>query len=399
MIDHTGPVERVGLRRWSASGRWAAAAFVAVLIGTVPACATDRSEASVRSDGAGSASADVSSTTARVPTAPESTVAPTTTEAPVSWPIATEAVAQMGDGVNFGSALEAPNEGDWGPPISDATIGEVVAKGFHTVRLPVKWSGHAGTSDPFTIDAAFFGRVDTVIDSLLAQQLIVIVDVHHDDEIMNDPGAEAPRFLALWRQISVHYQGRSPNLWFELLNEPYGSVTGAVWNTLARDTLAAVRETNPKRIVVIGPVELNSADHLAALDLPADAYLMSTFHYYGPIEFTHAGASWMPGSDKWIGRRWRGTDADRAALREVMSQAAQFRTDTGIPVFLGEFGVPGRPNAGDIGPWLQAMVCTAASLDIPWIHWIYGGFDPTARRWDLVTLAGLRSVHDGQCPS
>lgn len=342
---------------------------------------------------------DQSSTTPAPSSAPASTVAPTTTEAPVTWPVATDAVAQMGDGVNFGSALEAPNEGEWGPPISDATMDAVLGKGFHTVRLPVKWSGHAATSAPFAIDGAFLARVDTVVDALLARGAIVIVDMHHDDPIMDDPGAEAPRFLALWQQISAHYQHRSPNLWFELLNEPHSNVTGAVWNALARDTLAVVRATNPQRIVVIGPVELDSADHLAALDLPADPYIASTIHYYGPIEFTHAGASWIPGSDKWIGRRWRGTDADRAALREVMGLAVQFRTDTGIPVFLGEFGVPGRPNAGDIGPWLQAMVCTASSLGIPWVHWIYGGLDPATQQWDLVTLAGLRSVHDGQCPS
>jgi len=392
LIGHTGIVK---------PGRRRGALRLILLVSAVPllssgvvACESPRSDAAVRT-----ASADPSST-APTGTAPESSTsvpAPSTTAA-VSWPVATDAVAQMGDGVNFGSALEAPNEGEWGPPITDATISAVVSKGFHTVRLPVRWSGHAADVAPFTIDPSFFRRVDTVVDALLAKGVVVVLDVHHYDAVMDDPGGQAERFLGLWQQISSHYTGRSPNLWFELLNEPNSNVTGDVWNVLARDALVRVRETNPTRIVVIGPVNLDDADHLAALDLPADPYLMSTIHYYGPIEFTHAGVSWIPGSAKWIGRRWRGTDADRAALREVMAQAARFRQDTGIPVFLGEFGVPGRPAPGDIGSWLQAMVCTASSMGIPWIHWIYGGYDPTIQAWDPVTLAGLRSVHDQGCP-
>ncbi len=291
---------------------------ITVLLVSLMACESARPDSS---------SGNGSSTTSAVAPAPvpnEAAAGVTDTSAlppaEVLWPLATEAVGQMGDGVNFGSALEAPNEGEWGVPVSAPTIDAVAAQGFGTVRLPVRWSGHAGADAPFTIDAAFFARVDTVIDALLARDLVVVVDVHHYEDIMNDPGGQAERFLALWRQISTHYAGRSPKLWFELLNEPHTKVTGDVWNALGRDALAVVRETNPKRIVVIGPVELDSADHLAALDLPTDPYLMSTIHYYGPIEFTHAGASWIPGGQWTV--RWSASNVDGDRVRPPRAAAA-----------------------------------------------------------------------------
>jgi aryl-phospho-beta-D-glucosidase BglC (GH1 family) len=52
----------------------------------------------------------------------------------------------------------------------------------------MKFSGHAQTSSPYTIDAAFFTRIDTVLDQALAAHLTVIVDMHEYDEATNPSG-------------------------------------------------------------------------------------------------------------------------------------------------------------------------------------------------------------------
>jgi endoglucanase len=62
--------------------------------------------------------------------------------------------------MNFGNTLEAPNEGDWGVTLSDDYFDRVRDAGFETVRVPIRWSAHAGATAPFTIDAALFARVD-----------------------------------------------------------------------------------------------------------------------------------------------------------------------------------------------------------------------------------------------
>ena len=58
----------------------------------------------------------------------------------------------IGRGINFGNALEAPNEGDWGLVIKESYIQAVKDAGFSSVRLPICWSAHTGSTAPYPID-------------------------------------------------------------------------------------------------------------------------------------------------------------------------------------------------------------------------------------------------------
>ena len=64
---------------------------------------------------------------------------------------------------------------------------------------------------------------------------------------------------------------------------------------------------------------------------------MVTFHYYDPFEFTHQGAPWISSSNAWLGRTW-GTDADKAAVRNDFDTVAEWASQHGVKLFLGEFG-------------------------------------------------------------
>src|SRR3954451_6935267 len=88
---------------------------------------------------------------------------------------------RLGRGVNFGNALEAPREGAWGVTLKDAYFKAIKQAGFDTVRLPVNWAAHAAAEAPFTIDAKFAERIDWAIDQALANQLNIIVNIHHYD--------------------------------------------------------------------------------------------------------------------------------------------------------------------------------------------------------------------------
>src|SRR5262245_41919982 len=66
-------------------------------------------------------------------------------------------------GVNFGNALEAPNEGEWGVSLKKEYFEAIAKAGFNSVRVPIRWSAHAEKEAPYTIDAKFFDRIDGVI--------------------------------------------------------------------------------------------------------------------------------------------------------------------------------------------------------------------------------------------
>ena len=200
----------------------------------------------------------------------------------------------FGRGVNLGNALEAPEEGQWGVVLKEEYFQKIHAAGFDSVRIPVRWSAHAGQSAPYRIDPKFFARVDWAIRQALRQRLTPVVNMHNYDEIFVEPDQHRGRFLALWRQIAEHYKDFPASLALELLNEPHAKLTAEKWNRLAAEAIVSVRRSNPTRQIVVGPVGWNSINELPKLELPeGDRHLVVTVHYYNPFQFTHQGASWV----------------------------------------------------------------------------------------------------------
>lgn len=290
----------------------------------------------------------------------------------------------LGRGINFGNALEAPSEGEWGFRIEESYFDAVKEAGFDTVRLPVKWSAHAKQESPYTIDPKFFDRVDSLVDDALERDLNLVLNIHHYDELYEDPDGHEERFIALWRQIAKRYADRSPRLVFELLNEPRNPLTPERWNELFPKALAVVRESNPDRAVMVGPGNWNNIDALSKLELPQDEKLIVTVHYYSPFEFTHQGASWAEGSEKWLGRTW-GSEADRQAVRRDLEKAAAWAKERERPLFLGEFGAYSRAPLESRVKWTEFVRSEAERLGMSWAYWEFGSgfgvYDPQGEKW------------------
>jgi len=310
------------------------------------------------------------------------------------------AFARLGPGVNLGNMLDAPREGDWGSRVQDEYPSMLRQAGFRHVRLPVRWSAHASRDASAQIDPAFMARVDGVVDRLLAQGLTVVLDMHHYRQLDGDPldaGESAVdhrdlklRFLSMWRQIAEHFADRSERLWFELYNEPHGEQTAASWNDLASRALHVVRASNPERVVVLGPVQWNSAHALRDLALPPDTNLVVTIHDYEPLLFTHQGAPWAgPASAHLSGVRC--CDAQqRRQLAEPLAIGARWAERHDVPLWLGEFGAYGGPAAqpNDIGSraeYTRLVRDAAEQHGIAWTYWEFdagfGVYDPKARQW------------------
>jgi endoglucanase len=300
-------------------------------------------------------------------------------------------------GVNLGNALEAPTEGAWGVMIEERFFPTIRDGGFRLVRVPIRWSAHADEAPPYAIAPAFIERIDWIIAQARAHGLTVIINVHHYDELFADPYAQAERFVSLWRQIAVRYQGEDEAVIFELLNEPHGALEGRAWRELMTTTLAAVRETNPHRWVVIGGDGWNSVQGLSRLALPADdRRLIGTFHYYEPFQFTHQGAEWADGSDAWLGTTWTATTAQAAAVRRDLDLAARWATAQDRPVLLGEFGAYGRADAASRAAWTAFVASEAEARGMSWAYWEFcAGFGV----YDLEQDAYRESLHRALIPA
>ncbi len=300
----------------------------------------------------------------------------------------------LGRGVNLGNALEAPKEGDWGLTLEDDYFELIKKAGFDSVRLPVKWSAHAAAKAPYTIDAGFFRRVDHVLDQAEKAKLNVVLNVHHYDKLDGDPDGQGERFVGLWTQIAERYKARPASVYFELDNEPHGKLDDKKWNAVFPKALAAVRRSNPRRPVIIGPAFWNGIWALPKLTLPADENLIVTVHYYDPFEFTHQGAEWAGENVKGIrDREWSGSEAEIAQLRKGLDQAADWSKANKRPIFLGEFGAYEKAPFASRVKWTTAVAREAEARGFSWAYWEFGAgfgvYDRVKKEWRRPLLESL----------
>jgi endoglucanase len=252
------------------------------------------------------------------------------------------------------------------------------------------------------------------------------VDVHHYNEIMQQPDAHAARFVALWQQIAERYNSRPASVIFELLNEPNTNLNPVKWNKLANETIRSIRKTNPERLILVDSYFWAAPGYLRALDLPKqDANIAATFHMYQPILFTHQGADWMepefqtrgvvfPGPPKapvtlvpaalekdWV-KSWFDSYHSSAAaqnpsgpktVQSEFDQVMRFVADTGRRVYLGEFGAVDHADADSRERYVRMVREQAEQRGIGWAYWDDGGrfkaLDVTTGTWVPYLKAAL----------
>jgi endoglucanase len=309
-------------------------------------------------------------------------------------PDAFEVIRQLGRGVNLGNALDAPSEGAWGFSIKPEYFQVIKEAGFGHVRVPIRWSAHAEEKPPYKIEPAFIARVNEVVRQAREQELGVVLNIHHYEEIFGQPLVHRPRFLALWQQIAEHFADQPESVCFELLNEPHDKLSGPVWNGLAGETLELVRKSNPSRAVIIGPDQWNGYNKLPTLKLPeGDRRLIVTFHYYLPFEFTHQGAEWAKGAEKWVGRSWpRSADEEKEIIAHFDTVAA-WAKEHKRPIYLGEFGAYQKANMADRARWTKFVREQSEHRAFSWAYWEFGSgfgaYDPNKNEWREQLRAAL----------
>jgi endoglucanase len=295
---------------------------------------------------------------------------------------------RLGRGVNLGNALDAPSEGEWGVTLEEGYFQAIKDAGFDSVRLPVRWSNHALKDRPYTIDPNFFNRVDWAINCALSRNLPVILNVHHYLEIYSNPSGHKERYLAFWKQIAPRYKDYPDNLLFELMNEPKNKLTAKLWNEYMKEALAIVRQSNPRRTIVIGPADNNIIPYLKFLDIPKDdRNIIVSIHYYFPLEFTHQGAAWITRGDPndWLGIKWPYYDTEKKTVVNDFNFAAEWAKENNRPMNLGEFGAYEKADMESRARWTKFVADTAVERGMSFHYWQFASdfavYDTKNKTW------------------
>ena len=283
-------------------------------------------------------------------------------------------VTQMGRGINLGNVFSAPIEGNWAEVVEQQYFTDVASAGFTNVRIPIDffgirttgdtsgYSATAGTSGSYTgipadyvVLSTYLDRIEDVIDWALLAGLIVTLDFHGADlkseflytfdsgesEYTNPTSArraaDNEKFRAIWTQVADRFKNHADDLLFEIINEPYFEMSAAEMNTLNTDILAIIRGSggsNGTRNVIItggGATSHNAPLQIEPSIISGDSYLIATFHYYQPFNFTSSSA------DSRDNESW-GTSQQNNLLTTRFDEVSAWASLNDIPVFLGEFG-------------------------------------------------------------
>lgn len=283
-----------------------------------------------------------------------------------------DVVPNLGRGVNLGNKLESPKGQPWGPRLEAWNFAQAKVGGFDTVRLPIRWHEYTENSAPYAIDAKFMNSVAEALDQALANELNVVINMHHYIPLFEDPQAENAKFLAMWQQIAERFKDL-PNerVVFEVMNEPNGKLTSELWNEYFQQAYSVIRESNPGRYIMIGSAEWGGVDAMYKLLLPADDKLIFTVHYYEPFQFTHQGTEWTKDSDNWCGTRWTTTEEEQAFIRKRLDEVATWaKAHNNIPVFVGEFGTYKKcALPEDQVRWADFVARESEQRGFSWAYW------------------------------
>jgi endoglucanase len=272
--------------------------------------------------------------------------------------------------------------------------------GMRHVRIPVTWVGTiADRQGQINFDHPRFRQLQAAVDYALAQDLIVIINTHHEHWLKdNYDGSESfdNAFYALWKGIAEKFKDYSPNLVFEILNEPekaFGDWSGPIRPTnpqalaftrrINENGWKAIRETggpNKTRVVMVGTNGQGNQSMLPAVyptaaSLPGsgqDRSLMITVHTYDPWDF--------------CGQDGSNQNAPAiAAIKEPIRKVAAHSRQLGVPVNYGEFGVGRnrRPDERDtdlVRNYYQTVKTTALAEGMSVTPWDdQGWFGLTSR--------------------
>ena len=312
--------------------------------------------------------------------------------------IADAAKFKFKKGINV-SRLESWTTTSAGYLGQDSTYTSIKAKGFDHLRLPVYLKNYYNSSSQ-TLKTNI-SVIDGILDKCEANGLYVFLDFHGWSGINTTNGTDRVDFLKIWELVAERYSNRSDYVIYELINEPHtnegGNLDVAHLNALQAEVLPLIRQHDPNRLVLLAAAEWNGAWKLSELVIPSNPGPIGVVcHTYGPMNFTHQGATWGGFSTDHVSF----TSTDKTSetgtgdLDNAFRWIDDFQEKTGVPVVMNEFGVNkqnSKATDAEVLDWTSYVARNCESNGIAWTWWEYNqGFGAYYyNQWRAPVMNGL----------
>lgn len=317
---------------------------------------------------------------------------------------ASQLVADMGPGWNLGNALESEyNETYWGNPYTTKDmIDAIAARGFKTLRVPVRWDDSYLDPASYTIKPEFMDRVETVVNYGLQNDMYVIINVHHNDlqtMVSTDSSIQKrvkDELVSIWKQVGNRFKNYGDKLILETINEPrfeedwngntafYNCVNE--YNEVSRAAIRGTGGNNLSRLIMM-PTYAASSDSPKISTwkkLSDDDMIAVSIHAYLPFDFAFEGK----GHSNW-------TDTDYDDLAAVFRRLNTTFVKKGLPVVIGEFGATGKDNLADREKYAKIYAAFAKKYHMPCIWWDNHLFGKGSEQFGIFNRNTLSFVYGG----
>ncbi|MGN1411786.1 MAG: cellulase family glycosylhydrolase [Oscillospiraceae bacterium] len=325
---------------------------------------------------------------------------------------ADEITSQMTIGWNLGNSLDSYNNSytintapskfatAWGNPEPTQKLIETVKNaGFNTIRIPTTWYQHVSyneTTQAYEIDQKWLDYVKQVVDWAYDLDMFVILNLHHEEGIINVPEftdetlATASKYINnVWSQIAYTFKDYDQHLIFEGMNEPrqkgndnvseWGNGSednGYSWayiNTLNRQFINTIRnsgssDNNKERLLMI-PAYVATSDSSALNSLSisdSDGNVAISVHAYSPYFFTMDTGEYS--NHEFPGKSGYGEDYE-SSLKSLFSSLKTVSDTKGVPIIIGEFSASDFENTADRVEWAKCYLSNAKEAGIPCVLW------------------------------
>jgi aryl-phospho-beta-D-glucosidase BglC (GH1 family) len=257
--------------------------------------------------------------------------------------------------------------------------------GVNTIRTAVEHASLEHRDRPGAWNPEGFARLEQILGWCEQFGIDVVLDLHNalgreggGDPRLWQQQALQDRFVGVWSELARRYADHPAVVAFEPLNEPEPRhvedfpARHAVWNTLARRTVEAIRATGTDLPVIIDSIEYASPEMFEGLAPTGDAGTVYSFHWYGPSAFHCQKRPWK--SDKGTyhypdtikGKWW-----NRRQIAQAWAPALQFADLHGVDLFCGEFGCVGDVPEMEDMVWLLDVISLFDQLGIGWTYYHY----------------------------
>jgi len=213
------------------------------------------------------------------------------------------------------------------------------------VRLPVYPDAIDGQPGWKTDPAAYFSKhLDPAVQHCISKQIYCIIDWHYIKDYNSNEVDTATR--AFWKYVAPKY-ANSPNVIFELYNEPIYPDSWSTWKTTAQPWVDIIRAAAPKNLILIGGPRWSQNVAEAATNPFTGSNLVYVAHIYPE----QGGQSvW----DAWFGK-----------------------SSSTVPYFITEWGWQQGGNVPTNGTKTGYGVPFSAYLDskgVSWTAWVFDDY-------------------------